>query len=272
MFKAAFKPVPSDREDALWFIIRGGRLLLKRNSRPAVVPQTRHLSKIIPDFINTQFLGYLDNRPCFAAGPPGDFQPGDNLEFRGLKTLFGQIDESRLWVAGRANQLVRWSRHHSYCGKCGQKTTDKKDERAKLCAACGLVNYPRVSPAIIVAVIKADKILLARSGRFPGGFFSVLAGFVEPGETLEECVKREVFEETGIEVKSIRYFGSQPWPFPDSLMVAFTAEYAAGDIRIDGREIVEAAWYSKGNLPDIPPGVSIARQLIDWFADTGCLK
>jgi len=269
MFKAAFSPKPSDRQDALWFIIQGGRLLVKKNSRPAAVPQTRHLLQSIPEFVNTQFLGHLDGQPCFAAGPPEDFQLGENIEFRGLKTLFGQIDENCLWVAGRANQLVRWSRHHSYCGKCGQETTDKKDERAKICTACGLVNYPRVSPAIIVAVIKEDQILLARSGRFPGGFFSVLAGFVEPGETLEACVKREVFEETGIEVKNIRYFGSQPWPFPDSLMVAFTAEYAGGEIQIDGKEIVAADWYTTENLPDIPPGISIARQLIDWFADSG---
>jgi len=266
MFKSAFKPSPSDRENALWFIIQGGRLLVKKNSHPAAVPQTRHLSKLIPKFVHTQFLGYLDGQPCFAAGPPTDYQPGENREFRGLKTLFGKIDENRLWVAGRANQLIRWSRHHSYCGKCGEQTTDKKEERAKICPGCGLVNYPRVSPAIIVAVIKEDQILLARSGRFPGGFFSVLAGFVEPGETLEACVQREVFEETGIAVKNIRYFGSQPWPFPDSLMVAFTAEYDGGDIQIDGKEIVAAAWYTKDSLPDIPPGVSIARRLIDWFA------
>jgi len=269
MFKAAFKPSPSDRENALWFIIQGGRLLVKRNSRPAVIPQTRHLAESIPEFVHTQFLGHLDGQPCFAAGPPPDFQPEDNLDFRGLKSLFGRIDENHLWVAGRANQLVRWSRHHSYCGKCGQKTTEKADERARICTACNLVNYPRVSPAIIVAVIKEDQILLGRSGRFPGGFFSVLAGFVEPGEGLEMCVEREVFEETGIAVKNIRYFGSQPWPFPDSLMVAFTADYAGGEIQIDGQEIVAADWYTKDNLPDIPPGISIARQLIDWFVDSG---
>jgi NAD+ diphosphatase len=269
MFIPAFKASASDRENALWFIIRGGHLLVKKNSDPVAVPRTRHLVDIIPECGHTQFLGYLAGQPCFAADPPPDFQPEENLDFRGLKSLFGRINESHLWVAGRANQLVRWSRHHRYCGKCGQATTEKADERARVCAACGLVNYPRVSPAIIVAVIKDDQILLGRSGRFPGGFFSVLAGFVEPGEGLETCVEREVFEETGIAIKNIRYFGSQPWPFPDSLMVAFTAEYAGGEIRIDGKEIVAADWYTKDNLPDIPPGISIARQLIDWFAGSG---
>ena len=245
---------------------------MDKKNQQATLPGSQHLLKILPLLVHTQFLGYLDGQPCFAAEMPEDFKTGNSLKFQGLKTLFGQIDENCLWVAGRANQLLRWRSHHSYCGKCGRATVDKKDERARICPACGLVNYPRVSPAIIVAVVKADRILLARSARFPGGFFSVLAGFVEPGETLEACVKREVFEETGIDVRNIRYFGSQPWPFPDSLMVAFTAKYADGEIRIDGKEIVEAAWYAGDNLPDIPPGFSIARQLIDWFADRGLPK
>ena len=221
MFEPAFHQNQSDRDSALWFIIRDGLLLVKKNCRPAAVPRGSQLEDLLPLCDHVQLLGHLDGRACFAAGPPEDFQP----------------------------------------------TADKQDERAKICQQCGLVNYPRVSPAIIVAVIKDDQILLARSGRFPGGFFSVLAGFVEPGESLEACVKREVFEETGIAVQNIRYFGSQPWPFPDSLMVGFTAEYAGGDIQIDGREIVAADWYSRDNLPNIPPGISIARQLIDWFAE-----
>ena len=140
---------------------------------------------------------------------------------------------------------------------------DKKDERAKECPKCGLLNYPRISPAIIVAVLKGNQILLARSRRFPGGFYSVLAGYVEPGETLEECVRREVFEEVGIEVKNIRYFGSQPWPFPDSQMIAFTAEYLSGDIKPDESEIVDAGWFLPENLPEIPGKISIARSLLE---------
>ncbi|MFH1481427.1 MAG: NAD(+) diphosphatase, partial [Pseudomonadota bacterium] len=127
--------------------------------------------------------------------------------------------------------------------------------------------YPRLSPAIIVAVLKNDQILLAHSQRFPGQFYSVLAGFVEPGETLEECVQREVHEEVGITVKNIRYFGSQPWPFPDSLMIAFTAEYAGGEIRIDKSELTDAGWFSADHLPAVPSRISIARQLIDWFSE-----
>jgi NAD+ diphosphatase len=161
--------------------------------------------------------------------------------------------------------LVHWNRNHHYCGRCAGLTETKPDERARVCPQCGLINYPRLSPAVIVAVLKDHQILLAHSQRFPTKFYSVLAGFVEPGETLEACVKREVLEEVGIIVKNIRYFGSQPWPFPDSLMVGFTAEYGGGDIRIDPSEITDARWYAASELPPIPPKISIARRLIDWF-------
>jgi NAD+ diphosphatase len=139
--------------------------------------------------------------------------------------------------------------------------------RAKECESCGRLEFPRLSPAIIVSVEKDDRLLLARSARFPGEFFSVLAGFVEPGESLEEAVRREVMEETGIRVKDISYFGSQPWPFPESLMIGFTARYESGEIEIDGEEIVEAGWYRASELPKIPGPVSIARKLIDAFVE-----
>ena len=182
-----------------------------------------------------------------------------------MRALFGLIEEDLIWIAGLANQLVDWSRTHQYCGVCGHLTEDKTDERAKICPQCSGVNYPRLSPAVIVAVLKDNQILLARNKRFKLPFYSVLAGFVEPGETLEECVQREISEEVGIMVKNIRYFGSQPWPFPNSLMIAFVADYADGDITIDGSEIIEAAWFSTDQLSKIPPKISIARQLIDWF-------
>ena len=139
--------------------------------------------------------------------------------------------------------------------------------RAKECKTCGRLEFPRVSPAVIVLVEREDTLLLARSPGFPGRFFSVLAGFVNPGESLEEAIHREVLEETGITVKDIAYFGSQPWPFPDSLMIGFTARYVSGEIRIDGDEIVEAGWFTPSHLPQIPGKMSIARQLIDWFVE-----
>jgi NAD+ diphosphatase len=141
------------------------------------------------------------------------------------------------------------------------------EERAKQCTACSSRVYPRISPAVIVAITREDKLLLARASRFKTGMHSVIAGFVEPGETLEECVRREVSEEVGLEIKNIRYFSSQPWPFPDSLMIAFTAEYSSGEITVDNSEIVEANWYKADELPEIPGKASVARKLIDWFCE-----
>jgi NAD+ diphosphatase len=176
------------------------------------------------------------------------------------------IPDTLIWIAGRGNQFLHWHLTHRYCGKCGRETENKTDERAKICPRCQHINYPRLSPAVIVAIVKDDRILLARNRKYKGSFYSVLAGFVEPGESLEQCVRREIKEEVGITVKNVRYFGSQPWPFPDSLMIAFVSDYDAGEIAVDGSEIIEAAWFSKDELPHIPPKISIARQLIDWFA------
>lgn len=167
----------------------------------------------------------------------------------------------------RSYHLIHWLKNNKFCGQCGNamEITAKPQDFAVICSTCGHIEYPRISPAIIVSVIKDRQILLAHSTRFPAGRYSVLAGFVEPGEKLEDCVRREIREEVGIEVKNIQYFGSQPWPFPDSLMIAFTAQYASGEIAVDHNEIAAAGWFSAAELPDIPAKGSISRQLIDAF-------
>ena len=260
-----FKSPSGKQPSALWFIFNQSKLLTKTTSDTITVPSTSDLSEnhLTPD--RFQYLGTLDGYPCYAAEFTERPPDAANLKFKDLRALFGLMEEDLIWIAGRANQLVDWSRTHQYCGACGHLTEDKTDERAKICPRCNVVNYPRLSPNVIVAVPKDNQILLARNKRFKLPFYSVLAGFVEPGETLEECVQREIREEVGIMVKNIRYFGSQPWPFPNSLMIAFVADYAGGEITIDGSEIIEAAWFSTEKLPKIPPKISIARQLIDWF-------
>ena len=263
-----YKPLFDEQTSALWFIFSKGKLLIKISNDADTIPDTSDLAESDLSPGRSQYLGTLDSRPCYAAELAAGRPDADDFKFKELRVLFGSLDEDLIWVAGRANQLVDWSRTHQYCGVCGRPTEDKTDERAKVCPQCGLVNYPRLSPAIIVAVLKNNQILLARNKRFKLPFYSVLAGFVEPGETLEECVQREIREEVGITVKNIRYFGSQPWPFPNSLMIAFVADYTNGEITIDGSEIIDAAWFSKGELPQIPPTISIARQLIDWFTKT----
>jgi NAD+ diphosphatase len=264
-FIADLKPPATEPKPALWFVFQNEKMMVKINEGAFRIPRTPDLKELASTLSRKQYLGSLDGHPCHAAELSGDSPVPAGFACKVLRELFGEIDEDLIWVAGRANQLVHWSRTHRYCGGCGMPTVDKTDERAKICPRCGLINYPRLSPAIIVAVIRENRLLLAHSKRFKTGFYSVLAGFVEPGETLEDCVKREVHEEVGIALKNIHYFGSQPWPFPDSLMVAFTAEYAGGEIKANESEIVDAGWFSSSKLPQVPPKISIARQLIDWF-------
>lgn len=251
--------------EALLFGFYEDRLLVRTLEKGLEIPRLGELPG--PDLQTTWLhpFGPVGDIPCYAAELPAPPESGTGLSLKGVRGLFGRMEEGLVWKAGLAMHLVHWHRTHRFCGRCGQPLKDHDRERAKVCPACGLMNHPRVTPAIIVSVVRGGEILLAHAARFPGTFFSVLAGFVEPGETLEACVAREVEEEVGIRVKDIRYFGSQPWPFPDSLMVGFTAAYAEGEIRVDASEITEAGWFSPEDLPDIPPKISIARRLIDHF-------
>ena len=231
-----------------------------------MLPHPGELADLSPDL--KMNLGRIDGRVyCgWSLGQPPDLPDGLRLE--GLRALFTRLGEPEFHLAGYALQLLDWLTENRFCGRCGRSMAMEQGDRALVCHACNRTIYPRISPAIIVAITSGGRLLLARSGRFPGRrMFSVIAGYVEPGETLEDCVRREIREEVGLEVRRIRYFGSQAWPFSGSLMVGFTAEHATGEIRVDGREILEADWFSPDDLPEIPGKISIARQLIDWFVD-----
>ncbi len=207
-------------------------------------------------------IGTWQGLPCYAAEieqSPRQI-PG---ELTLLRPLYGLGGAEAFAIAGRASQLLDWRRNHRYCGRCGTPTVMKSDEFAMACPACGLLVYPRISPAVMVLVSRGDDLLLARSPHFRPGMFSALAGFVEAGETIEQCAVREVREEVGVEIANLRYFRSQPWPFPDSLMIAFFADYAGGEITPEPSEIEEAGWFPRSALPPLPDQVSIARQLID---------
>ncbi len=232
-------------EKELWFIFKGSKLLVSEEAIP--LPLACRL-----------YLGTYKEFHVYAAEAESALPRAVEL-----RQLFGKMDEDLLALAGRASQLVHWDRTHQFCGRCGAKTADRPNERAKECPSCKLLAYPKISPVIITAVKKGEEILLARGPHFPMPFFSALAGFVDPGETLEQCVKREVFEEVGLQVDEIRYFASQPWPFPHSLMIAFTCQWQSGEIKIDPVEIAEAYWFKKDNLPLLPPPFSIGRILID---------
>jgi NAD+ diphosphatase len=202
-----------------------------------------------------------------ALAVPDDVVLPEPLAVVGLREGFALLGEAGFLAAGAATQVLEWATTHRYCGRCATPTERVPGERCMRCPACGLLSYPRIAPAVIVLVRRGAEALLARGARFPLPFFSTLAGFVEIGETLEDTVAREIREEVGIEVNDVRYFGSQPWPFPHSLMVGFTARWAGGDVRPDEKEILEAHWFRADALPSIPPRLSIARRLIDAWLD-----
>ncbi|MFN0155100.1 MAG: NAD(+) diphosphatase [Gaiella sp.] len=261
-----FRPgvaAPADPGPADLFLgVRNGQLLVIEGS-PALLPTFAEAGLAgVPHFLGT-FDGVaawsvvLEDAP---EAPPG-------MTFSPLRPLLALVEEALFPVAGRAVQIAEWHETHRFCGRCGTPTVDTPGERAKRCPACGLLAFPRVAPAIIVRVTRGEEILLAHGRRFPEPMYSVLAGFVDPGESLEDCVHREVHEEVGITLRDVRYWASQPWPFPHSLMLGFTAEYAGGELAIDESEIVDAEWFRRDALPRVPPGISIARRLIDdWLA------
>ncbi|MDF2674228.1 MAG: Zn-finger containing pyrophosphohydrolase [Clostridiales bacterium] len=249
------------------FIFEGSKLLVKKMNGQTNIPVNGDLENMNINLAHSRYFGDLKGSACYSIDKPTDFTPSVNLFFTDLRELACIFDEKLFHLACRGLHLLRWFENNRHCSKCGTLAEDKQDEVAKICPKCGFINYPRISPAIIVAVINKDKLLLAHNSRFVEKRYSVIAGFVEPGETFEECVVREVKEEVGIEVKSIKYFSSQPWPFPDSVMIGFTAEYAGGEIKEDGIEILDAGWYGADELPMTPSGGSVAGKLIKWFVE-----
>ncbi|UAW97020.1 NAD(+) diphosphatase [Halopseudomonas nanhaiensis] len=207
-------------------------------------------------------LGFLDGKPCqlVRLNQLVDL-PG--VSWHGLRGLIGQVDDATFRLLGLAQQLDAWNDTHRFCGRCGQGMQPRAGERAMECLQCGLRQYPKLSPCIIVLITRGDEVLLARSPHFRPGFFSTLAGFIEPGESAEECLHREVMEEVGVEVEDLEYLGSQSWPFPNSLMLGFHARYVSGEIVPQPGEIEEAGWWHVNDLPGIPPHGTISRWLID---------
>jgi NAD+ diphosphatase len=248
--------------DALAFAFDDARLLVHEAGEVPRIPtldEVRALGAGAP----VQYLGELQGRACVALALDAALPLPRGWRCTGLRALFFRLPDALMAIAARACQVVEFAATHRFCGRCGTAVVDRPGERARECPACGLVAYPIVSPAMMALVIRGGEILLARAPRFPDGMYSALAGFVEPGETLEDCVRREVREEVGIEVDALEYFGSQSWAFPHSLMIAFTARHAAGELRPDPAEIADARWFPLDALPQLPSPMSIARRLID---------
>lgn len=252
----------SEVRRAWWFFCHDDQLwLLSDNSFPNQSLEVLGLEfdRQSPSYL----LDYYQGKPCILVDLQHQnvqFQDGQWHDMRSVLSSFpGPIS----LIAGRACQVAHFIRTHQFCGQCGERMLSITWEVAKQCKSCGHRAYPRLSPAVIMAIVKDGEVLLAQNKRNKGAIYSILAGFVEAGESLEQCVEREVFEEVGLKIKNIRYFGSQPWPFPHNMMIGFIADYASGEIKLDPHELIAGDWYNKNNLPDIPGHHTIAREMID---------
>ncbi len=239
-------------DDAYYFIFNENRELLLENNELIT-----DISELKVNF--SLFIGKYKNKDCFVVNSP--FEKGFDLR---------EVYEFNkdLYLMGTKAVLVNdWYISHQFCGKCGAKTQiDEKDMMLK-CPKCGQVHYPRIAPAIIVTIRNEDKLLMAQHSYHETIRYALIAGFVEPGESIEEAVHREVSEEVGIKIKNLKYLKSQSWPFPNSLMLGFEAEYDSGDIKVDGDEIVKAKWFKKDEIIRYPSDISISDWLIQNFID-----
>ena len=245
-------------------IYNGNTLLLKTNGNEVEIPRKKDFS-VISDKTENTFLFTLNDVSCFLIW---DKLKTDKSQFVYEEINFFRTTSQKeiAWISMVGFHLMNWYSQNKFCGKCGARTQHKPDERALLCTGCNTIVYPKISPAIIVAIICNNKILLARGTNFSGGWYSLLAGYVDAGESLEETVIREVKEEVGIDVKNIRYYKSQPWPLSGSMMIGFVAEADENQpISIDANEIAEAAWFARGNLPKHSSNISIAGEMIEKF-------
>lgn len=266
---ASFSPLitPQDHANPHTFIFRGSELLIRESDLALPDPMLCAPLAVASERIHP--VGMLGDRYCRSIWVDKDTAPVDGYSFKNLRVLFGAMDEQLLSVAGRAFQIAEWARTHRYCGACAQPMHLVPGERCYKCAVCESMHYPRISPAMMVLIKKGDAILLARHTASPGNRFSPLAGFLEAGESIEDAVHREVFEEVGLKIDHLKYFGSQSWPFPHSLMIAFTAEYVSGEITVDQNEIAEAHWFGPHHrLPEYAVGVSISGALINAHLPT----
>lgn len=259
----SFQPLtaPAPAREILTFAFRRGEVMVREPE--LAFPDEASFAALRVDPLRIVPVGLYGAAYCRAAWLDPDAAAPDGFTFRGLRSLFGRLDDAMLAVAGRAFQVADWARTHRFCGVCSRPMNRADGERAMKCA-CGHIAYPRISPAMMVLVKRGPQLLLGRRVDAPPRRFTTFAGFLEAGESVEDAVHREVREEVGVEVKDLRYFASQSWPFPGSLMLAFTAEYADGDIVCDATEIAEARWFGPGDpVPDFPPKESVARALIE---------
>jgi NAD+ diphosphatase len=247
---------------AYFFVYQGNNLLWSGN--PGIPdPVSRKLwQQSILSALPCFYFGSYQGLPCFAVNYESEAALPEGTEWIGLRSILVEQEAPFFTMAGRGKQILEFNLANRFCGKCGHPTSSHAHEIALHCPGCSHVMYPHVSPCMIVLVTRGEELLLARSARFPNAMYSTLAGFIEPGETIEQAVHREVAEEVGVSIRTPRYFASQSWPFPHQLMIGFHAEYDSGEIRIDDDEIVDARWWHYSALPLTPTKAAMSGMLI----------
>ncbi len=265
-FEPSKEPLSEEYNKDKFYLFSKDRILVEVKDNAYIIPNREVIEKLDIEIKYIQCLGSYDGMNCYCGEIEESTYSG--YEFIDLRTYSKQVSHDDFLVSAKAILLLNHERENQKCGICGSQMIMKSsgNDRAMICTNCDNMVWPKTAPAIIVAVTKGDKLLLAHNRMFPEGMYSVVAGFVEMGESFEQCVMREVYEEIGIKIQNVKYFGSQPWPFPNSMMIGFTAEYLEGDIKVDNDEIVDAKWFAKEDIPGkYRKSISISSELIDWF-------
>ena len=252
----------SEAQKLRWYLFYRDQLLLQERPEGLAIPSGAEPPVAVDRTFTVDYQGAGTAQAAHLAAPV----ELSGYRMMGLRASWDLLPQAAYDEAGKAFQLLYWDTHSRYCPVCGTPT-EQTTPICKRCPRCGHELYPPIAPAIIVLIRKGEEILLVHARNFRGNFHGLVAGFIEVGETLEECVRREVREETGLEIKELRYFASQPWPYPSGLMIGFTATYAGGSLKLQTEELSTGAFFSKDNLPEIPRKLSLARKLIDaWLA------
>jgi NAD+ diphosphatase len=264
-FIPSFKPL-EEKDHKIWLLFseKEQYIALDSNGSPFLSFQPSQ------EEAEVLFLGFMDGRNCYCLSYSDQTVLPEGMKWERFMDGFRELSPVEQYPVSRGKMLQEWRRSHRFCGSCGSPTEFSETEHARICTSCGQLFYPKMAPAVIVRITRRDQILLARNSRFPEGLYSNIAGFVDPGETLEQTIHREVYEEVGMKVQNIKFFSSQTWPMPHSLMLAFTAEaVGTADPVPDGVEIMDARWFSRDSLPDIPgPGSISGQLLLDYLSKT----
>lgn len=257
---------PPAKSDEYWFIFQNQKLVMISTNETYTPINSMDFEHLAPHLYHQHAIGTFNGIACFCAEIDDNVPLAETLHALPLRKAFEALGQKWYVPVARAISIILWDKNHQFCGQCGTQTKLTPPHFERTCPACGLAAYPRISPSVIVLIKKGTQLLMSRSPHFAPGAYGLIAGFVEAGEGLEDAVHREVKEEVSLTIKNLHYFGSQAWPFPDSLMVGFTAEYESGEIVIDHTEIETAGWFEYDNLPGRPStNVSIAHKLIEDF-------